>query len=394
MITLITGTPGNGKTAHGLDLLFFRDSIWKDLDKYVDGVSQLTLPHFSFPELSEVKAEGYKPLSVIDSEEYAYWLPSHPLYSEFVAARATAKHAFELWYLWAQPNSVIFIDEAQRFFRPRPAGSRVPLYIQLLEYHRHFGIHLVLVTQKERLIDSNVRMLTGQHIHITSGWKGRHLFEWPEVKDTDSKVEKSLAASQKYKLPVHVFQHYKSATAHLKVGHKTPLFFKLAIGSFLLLPLLAFFAYSHFRSTFIDKPVLPSTSQPLAPASPVAASSVLVPPASRFDTLVSEFTPVVPARPETAPAYDGLRRVQTMPLISACLMSATSCNCYTQQGSRIHDMSRDACVSYLEQGRHFNPYAQPVLEAAASTLPNQTSSGAASAGSVDQRLASSEGVGP
>ncbi len=32
------------------------------------------------------------------------------------------------------------IDEAQRVFRPRPAGSKVPDYIQELETHRHKGI--------------------------------------------------------------------------------------------------------------------------------------------------------------------------------------------------------------------------------------------------------------
>lgn len=368
MITIITGTPGNGKTAHAVDLVWLQDSIWKGLDKYSDGIAELTLPHFDFPALAEVKSPQYVPLSKIDSDDYAVWQPSNPLYAEFTQARATAKYSFELWFLWAQPNSVIVIDEAQRFFRPRPSGSRVPLYIQLLEYHRHFGIHLVLITQKERLIDSNVRMLSGQHIHITNSWRGRHLYEWPEVKDTDSKIEKQLAAQTKYKLPKHVFPMYKSATAHLKVEQKTPFYFKVAIASLLLVPVLAFFAYSHFKTTYLkDKsPEVPALALQSSASGVLAVSTV---PASgvqtvELDRFVKDFTPVVPARPETAPAYNDLRKVASMPLISACISSSTNCKCYTQQGSVISDISLASCRSYLEQGRHFNPYAQPVQQAA------------------------------
>ena len=397
MITIITGTPGNGKTAHGIDLVWFKDSIWKDLEKYVDGVSELSLPHFDFPALSELKSANYQPLSVIDSDDYAVWNSSNPLYPEFVAARAAAKYPLELWFLWAQPNSVIFIDEAQRYFRPRPAGSRVPLYIQLLEYHRHFGVHFVLITQKERLIDSNVRMLTGQHIHITNGWKGRHLYEWPEVKDTDSKIEKSLSATQKYKLPVHVFKHYKSATVHLKTSHKTPFFFKVAVAAFLAIPLLGYFAYSQFKSAFLNKSGAPlavaASGVPALSGEPLVASSVAgftvvssVPSVDAMQRQIDKFTPLVPARPETAPAYDGLRQVVSMPMVSACLASATNCRCYTQQGSAIYDMTIENCRAYLEQGRHFNPYAQPVQEAA-KTLPNGFVGGDASGSSVDERLA-------
>lgn len=226
MITVITGTPGNGKTALAIDLVWFQDGIWKGLDCYVNGISDFKLPHFPFPPIAELKRPDYQVLSRLDTEvvpsddntqlveekpdDYAVWLRTSPHYTQFLQARETAVSSFELWYLWVTPGSVIVVDEAQRFLRPRPAGSRVPLYIQLLEYHRHFGVHFVFITQKERLLDTNVRMLAGQHIHITSNWRGRFLYEWSEVKDSDSKVEKQTAASKKYTLPKHVFGLYTS----------------------------------------------------------------------------------------------------------------------------------------------------------------------------------------
>jgi len=51
------------------------------------------------------------------------------------------------WYT-APPESIVVIDEAQRIFRPRPAGSQVPKHESELETHRHGGIDLVLMTQK------------------------------------------------------------------------------------------------------------------------------------------------------------------------------------------------------------------------------------------------------
>ena len=251
MITVLTGTPGNGKTAHAIDQLWFEaSSMWFELDKYVDGVAELKCEHFDFPDIKELKAANYVPTSKVDSEDYAVWLPEHPQYSEFVQARALAKSSIELWYLWATPNSVIFIDEAQRHFRPRAAGSPVPFHVQLLEYHRHFGIHFLLVTQKERLLHSNVRALSGQHIHLTDGWRGRHRYEWPEVKDSDSKSEKAVSAHTAYKIPKHVFPFYKSSVQHLNVKHKKPLYAYALMAAVILFPILMYTAYSNYKKQF------------------------------------------------------------------------------------------------------------------------------------------------
>jgi len=358
MLTVCTGTPGNGKTAHAIDLCFFdKSSMWHSLDKYVDGIAELKLEYFEFPDIKELKKKDFVPRSQVDSEEYAVWLPENPLYSLHVETLATAKTAWDLWYLWATPNSLLLIDEAQRYMRPKPAGSAVPLAIQMIEYHRHFGIHLFFITQKERLLHSNVRMLAGQHIHLTDGWRGRHRFEWPECKDSDSKSEKAVSAHSDYKLPKHVFPFYKSTVQHLTTSHKTPLFRKMMYLAILVFPVLGYFIYQSFMNPVKAKVPASQKSGEIVGASPSASG---VPAAVVLSGQPLDFKPVVAGRPETAPAFDDLRKVVTMPVISACLQTAKKCVCYTQQGTRIFDMLDATCRQYLEKGQPFNPYAQPI----------------------------------
>lgn len=362
MLTILTGTPGNGKTAHAIDLCWFdKSSIWHDLDKYVDGVADLKLPHFEFPDLKEIKSPNFVPRSKVDSDEYAVWLPEHPLYHQFVEARSTAKTSFDLWFLWATPASVIFIDEAQRHLRPKPAGAPIPLAVQFIEYHRHFGIHMFFITQKERLLHSNVRMLAGQHIHLTSGWRGRHRFEWPECKDSDSKSEKSVSAHADYKLPKHVFPYYTSTVENLKVKHKKPLFAYAAIAALVLAPILfglAIYRIKNFGGDTAKKSEsVANVSTALSPGFlPVSGVVVTASGAAAADAMIEQFKPVVEGRPETAPAYAQLRQVVSMPRVSSCLATEQKCFCYSQQGSRLYEISEERCRQNVKNGNVFDPY--------------------------------------
>lgn len=388
METIVTATPGCGKTAHVIDLVWFdKSSIWFQLDKYVDGIADLKLEHFEFPDIKLLKSPQYVPLSRVDSEEYACWLPDNPHYASFIEARSTAKTAWDLWFLWATPDSVLIIDEAQRYMRPKPSGAPVPLAIQMIEYHRHFGIHLIFIAQKERLLHTNVRMLAGQHIHITDGWRGRHRFEWPECKDSDSKSEKSVSAHAFFKLPAHVFPFYKSTVSVLKTGHKTPLYFWMMVAAGLSIPVLGFFSYQSFTKPKVVAPA-PVASVLISQASGVSAVGVMggsgVPVVADSKSYMSQFVPIVSGRPETAPAFSKLRDVVAMPVISACVQSATKCYCYTQQGSKIGDMAEESCRDYLQQGAHFNPYLRTVNNAP-QALPNAVAPVAVSSGSGDSQ---------
>lgn len=360
MLTILTGTPGNGKTAHAIDLCWFKESsIWHALDKYVDGIAELKLPHFEFPDIKELKSPSFVPRSKVDSDEYAIWLPENPLYHQFVEAKATAKTAFDLWFLWATPSSVLLIDEAQRHMRPKPAGAPVPLAIQMIEYHRHFGIHMLFITQKERLLHSNVRMLAGQHIHLTDGWRGRHRFEWPECKDTDSKSEKAVSAHADYKLPKHVFPYYTSTVEVLKVKHKKPLYAYAGIAALLVVPVFLYLAVHHFNNRVSPADEAAKLAVPSASAAGLdsvvssvrSASSV-----AAADNFLGQFKPVVEGRPETAPAYASLRQIVAMPRVASCLSTIDRCYCYSQQGTRLYEITEERCRQNIENGNGFDPY--------------------------------------
>lgn len=203
MECLITGIKGFGKTAHALDLVFFQDSEFKGMDVYVEGIAFTEdgfnqCPHFDFPLLADLKKPTFVPLCTVDaddeeSEKYKPWLPTHFEYADFVEARANAKHSIELWFLWVTKNSILFVDESQRFYRPRSPGAKVPLHIRMIEYARHFGIHFVFISQAPRLMDVNLRTHVEKHIHLDKTWKGGRKFEFVGCKDIDSKADRKDA---------------------------------------------------------------------------------------------------------------------------------------------------------------------------------------------------------
>ena len=120
-----------------------------------------------------------------------------------------------------------------------------------------------------------------------------------------------------------------------------------------------------------------SSGHVMQAAAPAMASSALSvePPAEVVDAGAEfDYVPLVEGRPETAIMYDGIRKVQQFPVVSACVSSAKACNCYTQQGTKVA-MTRKMCRDWLEN-RPFNPYASPERErqAVPSEQPEESAS--------------------
>ena len=92
------------------------------------------------------------------------------------------------WYELPQ-NAIIVIDEAQEFFRVRPAGSAVPKYASALEVMRKKGHELHCITQNPGLIDTHFRKLCNSHIYYVRGHKGQVIKRW-EFERVNMDVEK------------------------------------------------------------------------------------------------------------------------------------------------------------------------------------------------------------
>jgi len=337
VITLFTGMPGAGKTAAMIDLL---RELSKDRPLFV---------HFD-------PAERLRPEQKLLSETLL--LPHTPVNAAS-------------WHEQVPDGGILVIDEAQGCWRPRGPASKVPECIAALETHRHAGVDIFLTTQAPRLIDANVRGLVGRHVHIRdTGWLGRWWYEWPET--NESLTWKSCPVKKRYKLPRKVFELYRSASVHTIPVRMTPKTL------FVLGLLLLFLTLLIWR---IVSSINKHTEEPAKPVSAPAVQSQTQ--AQRqpqqhdqaqqqsVDERV-DFFPRLSDRPWTAPAYDQLRHVVRMPVISSAICINDDCRCYHGR-ERLLDVSSDACLHWAKY-RPFNPY---VPDSTGETVADHRTSSAA-----------------
>lgn len=316
MITLFTGMPGAGKTAAMIDLL---RELAKDRPLFV---------HFDPTERLR---------------------PEQKLLSETLKLPHTQVNA-ATWHEQVCDGAVLVIDEAQGCWRPRGPTSKVPEAVAALETHRHAGIDIFLTTQAPRLIDANVRGLVGRHVHIRdTGWLGRWWYEWPEV--NESLAWKTCPVKKRYKLPKMVFDLYGSANVHTTPVRMAP---KTLVLIAVLLACLAALVFMIVRS--VNRHTAPDQDKQPAPVTapaPAPMRAELRAEAGPVDERV-DFAPRLSDRPWTAPAYDQLRQVVRMPVITGAICFNGNCECYNGK-ERLMEIATDQCAHWAKY-RPFNPY--------------------------------------
>lgn len=320
MITLITGVPGSGKTSAAVDLL---TREFKDRPLFVDGLNGLKLEHV--------------PIDVL------------------------------AWPTEAPDGAVIVVDEVQRKWRPRGPGAKVPDSVVGLETHRHRGIDFIIITQNPRLVDLNVRMLVGRHVHIRdTGWMGRWWYEWPECSESCS--WRSCENKRRYTLPKHVFDQYTSASMHVKPVRKAPLVLFLAIAALLACFALLGWTYKSFSKTEDKTPALPATVKTIEAGATSGKNEGVRQPVG-YD--YSQFIPRVSHLPESASAFDAIRQVVNMPLVTGAMCINEKCKCYTQQGTNA-GLTHDECAKWVEN-KPFDPYSPPAAQASTADVRTRPS---------------------
>jgi len=305
MITLITGTPGAGKTAWIVAELL---KLAGSRPVFVDGIPELTIAHEVAGPVDE-------------------------------------------WHKWAPEGALIIVDEVQRIWRPRSPGAKVPEAVAQLETHRHRGIDFWLISQHPNLLDGNVRRLISRHIHLVVTWAGRYQYEWPEVNPSPD-TKRAAAVKRPYKLPAKVFDNYKSASVHTKIKKRVPLaLYGLALAVCLAV-VVGWRVY-----TRVDEVMHPELAGSVAEASDAVPAARSVGGTASGDDPIN-FAARVAGRPETAPAYDQLRQVKAFPRVAGCALSVSrGCQCYTQQATR-YEVPEAVCREIVE-GNVFDPYADP-----------------------------------
>lgn len=340
MITVITGTPGAGKTALAVKML---TELEGNRPIYTMGIPDLKVDHQLVPPVKEWTV-------LVPSEEDPDLL----------------KPTFTF-----PPGSIIVIDEAQNVYRPRNTSSKVPDYVAAFETHRHTGVDFWLITQKTTLLDANVRALAGKHLHIESNFFGRRLYEWPKAVDAESKAERDIASKRKYKLPKQVFDLYKSSSLHIKQKHSIPTPLIVVVVCLMIAAVAGVFVYQRMHSRIAPTEAAPDSPAPrqaqpgAGPSGPGAATPTVSKPTAT-GVLSIDFVPTIPNRPETAPIYDSQRQVKAMEWPEACIASKTRCTCYSAQATAIHTVDEATCRDIVANGR-FNPYRDAPQYAGPST---------------------------
>ena len=352
MLYLYTGVPGAGKTLYAVSNLVKRKDF-KDRPIFVDGIKDLDhdkINYFDIPEGESIQT----------------------------------------WPKWAPPGAIIVVDECQRIFRPRPSGSKVPDYVAELETHRQRGLDFILITQHPRLIDINLRSLIEHHTHLSKTNLGiRRKLEWTTggAKDPESRTNIKEALVSVYKLDKSAYGLYKSAEVHTKIRTGKS---KLLIMFPLVLCLIGYgvWSFSGFWERFqgevpsTEKKIeaisseesTPTTTEQTKPATDMGRYETQTVQSEPPKNHISEddYKPRVDNRPETAPMYDSMNKsVKSMPWPVACIKSDNGCNCYTDQGTKIKEISKKNCVQYVNDGLPFNPYKTKQPETAETEAPKE-----------------------
>lgn len=318
MIILVTGVPGSGKTAKVVDLLA-HDPQFTGRPLFVTGIPDLAIDHQQCPPVAD-----------------------------WVEFRDNETGDLSLPYFTFPANSVVVVDEAQRVYRPRPNGSKVPPEVQAFETHRHTGVDFILITQHPNLLDANIRKLVGRHLHVHVTSLGRQLLDWPRCGDVDARTERDLASRSSYKPPSRVFQLYKSAEAHTVIKRKKPWYFFVALGSIPLLVFAGYFVAQRLMNPggsagVIGSAAVPAEKQVTSYGRPKKTESKT---ASEY---MAESIPRITGLWHTAPRYDSVTEPTSAPFPVGCLISGTTCRCVDQQGNR-YVTPHALCVSIVHNG--------------------------------------------
>lgn len=334
-ITLITATPGGGKTALAVQIM--KEAVDKGRPVFQLGIPELKLPYIPTPPVKEWTEKRIDP----DDPD-----------------------GNELPYFTFPENALIVLDEAQRIFRVRSAGSAVPDHVAAFETVRHTGVTFLIMTQNPMFLDSHIRKLVGQHIHLRDvGLLGRWYYEWPECADPARWATAPI--KKRFKLPKSSFGLYKSSSLHIKRKYTVPPALMMLVGAAIVASVLGYRLYSSMRDKMEpSKPATEVTAASGVPAAPVAVASVKPLTPSVGDAAIdggqymASFVPVVPGVPESAPAYAPLRQVKQMPrVIGGACNAKRGCKCYTSQGTDA-GLDHKQCKDWLDNPP-FDPYQDP-----------------------------------
>lgn len=341
MIYLVTGTPGTGKTAMVVDMIL----------NNVDGLFKMTIEDGTVVD----RPLYFCHIDGLDAKKFK----AHELSEEEIQSAP-------LDQIMPQ-GGVLIVDEADYTYPVRPPSQAVPPYIKTLKELRHHGFTLILMVQHPTMIDRYIRQLVGKHIHLERKAIGTKRYEFFRCEESLNAAAFTSVVGSQYRPPKEAFKYYKSASQHIKFKKKLhSVFIMIPIGIvfmfYLGVPL-----FSKWFGLSDNQSQKQKSEQQHAKIEEQDVLNVVQPPTlpqqSKFQEAaasVPEFSeayyrPRVEGMPETAPIYDGIRSVNRMESVAACIKGRKGCDCYTDFGTKV-SIKPETCRDWAENGLPFNPY--------------------------------------
>lgn len=288
MITVITGTPGAGKTLYTIEKLLL-PLVGKTVKGRDEAGNEVEHPRTIYTNINGLQIDH----ELIDGGD---------------------NQGLKDWHKWVKPGAVIVFDEVQKVWSPRANGSKVPYDIQELDTHRHKGVDFILITQSVMNIDRHLHALGGRHLHVrrVGNMKAAIVYEWDHV-SRSLQYSKSIAKSP-WRYSSKVFKLYKSSELHTKVKRSTP--------PLLWAVLLGLGVAGWGIPTYLAK--MKEKTQGGAIAAAPAASNV--------SPITHHIQKTVAPSPAQADTQTAVAVDVDKPALAGCVRSSTRCNCYDQHG--------------------------------------------------------------
>lgn len=361
MISIISGTPGSGKTALLVEMMM--EELKKGRKIFTYGIPKLLLPVHEAGDVHTwqdgtwLQIDRYDPVMTKARGINSTWFPRGcPVGCEFLS---TCPRVGALNPIYTpDAGALLIIDESHTEFPQRASGKAPPPYVEALTVHRHQGLDIWFVSQRPSFLDPFVRGLSSRHIHLSlnpfSFTGSRNKYEWSEYQETVNRASKMLASKSDYKPSPAVFPLYQSASIHTKLDQRMPTIMKVFIFMICIVCFMAFLAVSRVQSHIKDikkSEISTAESMPKKIASSKSLEVAADAGGAHSDTAaaVGTFVPIPP--PVVAAA----------PQISSCISSETRCQCYSDKGIRV-EMSEADCrlnVRYTTEKYKRDDYQKP-----------------------------------
>lgn len=326
-VYLVTGQPGHGKTAYGLDKAFQFQKEGRAI--FAHGVKDLDYGKAGWTYLEDPKK-------------------------------------------WEQlpDGAVILLDECYTVFPNRNPGAAVPPHVQAMATHRHRGFDFIMIAQQGLQLDPFLRGLYEEHVHVRQTSIMRSKTKLKRWNQYQSNVQATCSDVVDWVRPNYVFEYFTSTTL-VTTKRTMPMWLRWIIVGVVFLLVVLFWLSQKYKAKIasFEHPETPvsATVDGAVPGSVPSAAGAGAGAAPMYASTAEYATAHVPrigTMPWTAPIFD--QRTTTADPQVFCMSSMegrdgngsqaeATCSCMTEQGTR-YDLSQPECRTIARNGPVYNPY--------------------------------------